>query len=171
MKHNLGLSFSVHKAYMGCYSHRRKPSYPGKHFFLFFFFTFIYMLHPTQSWPWRRCGRVWSRSESGWSPKWRSRWRWRSSRLSMRPRRSSGVPTARKRPFSIAAGTQATVITPVSKHTGQNTWSPAHSLVGSRALSHSLYNICVCDYTLSTTVGFSSFRGEEIIHLLTSLQD
>lgn len=47
----------------------------------------------------------------------------------MRQRRNSGVLTAEKRLSSIAAGTPATVITPVSKHTGPNTWSPALSQV------------------------------------------
>lgn len=39
----------------------------------------------------------------------------------MRQRRNSGVLTAGKRQSSTAAGIPATVITPVSKPTGQNT--------------------------------------------------
>lgn len=82
-----------------------------------------------QSSQWRRWGRAWSRSESGWWPKWRSRWRRKSNKLWMRPKRNSGAPTAGKRPSSTAAGTRVTAITPVSKPTGQSTWSPAHSPV------------------------------------------
>lgn len=39
----------------------------------------------------------------------------------MRPKRNSGAPTAERRPSSTAAGIPATVITPVSKHTGLST--------------------------------------------------
>lgn len=47
----------------------------------------------------------------------------------MKRRRSSGVLTARKRPFFIAAGIRATVTIPANKLTGLSTWNPAHSQV------------------------------------------
>lgn len=90
--------------------------------------------HP-QSSPWQRWGRVWNRRGRGWCRRWRSRWRWRSSRPWTRPRRSSGVPTAGRRPSSTAAGTPATATTRVSRRTGQSTWSRAHSQVTAAPLS------------------------------------
>lgn len=89
----------------------------------------LFNLVQMQNWPWQRWGRVWSRRENGWWPRWKSRRSQRSSRRWMRPKRSNGAPTAGKRPSSTAAGIQVTVITPASKPTGQNTWSPAHSQV------------------------------------------
>lgn len=88
-----------------------------------------------QNWPWQRWGRVWSRRENAWWPRWKSRRSQRSSRRWMRPKRSNGAPTAGRRPSSTAAGIQVTVITPASKPTGQNTWSPAHSQVMIKLLS------------------------------------
>lgn len=168
MKHNLGLSFSVHiahidqfciSAHLCLFSHRECRKNKAKQVTLgkrvYFYIDLCYTR--SQSWPWQRCGRVWSRSESGWSQKWRSKWRWRNSRLLTRPRRSSGVPTVRRRPFSTAVGIPATVIIPANKHTGLNTWNPARSQVWERHVPD-MYWSCAKQYH-NNCLSFSNSTG------------